>query len=215
MSYAVIDTDILLKGACYNLLAEFVSAIPPPQAKVGVLGAARFVIHSKLTRSKPIGQAKKIISTIEIFINTVEVLEPTDQEVKVAADIEFLAQERGLNLDVGESQLTAMVVIRDLEWMITGDKRAICALENLLNDLPIMSKLGRRIVCLEQLVRRSLEVASPAHIRAAICSEPDVDRALTICFCCTNPASTLDSWIAGLSSYIEDLRKSAPTVLAA
>ncbi len=56
-------------------------------------------------------------------------MEPTDREVAFATNLELTAQRAGLQLDVGESQLVAIVIERAIATFDTGDKRAIVSLE--------------------------------------------------------------------------------------
>jgi len=142
-------------------------------------------------------------------------LEPTAEELQAAANLEYTAQVEGLQLDVGESQLCAIVIARKIEWLVTGDKRAIAALERLLAFRHEIADLTGKLVCLEQLVRRLLADGSGAVMRAAICGEPAVDKALSLCFSCTSATMAPESWMEGLTSYVNAVRSTAPTLMAA
>jgi hypothetical protein len=48
-------------------------------------------------------------------------LEPTEAETSIAAEIEFEAQRYGLQLDAGESLLFAIVDLRGIACLATGD----------------------------------------------------------------------------------------------
>jgi predicted nucleic acid-binding protein len=202
------------KGACYGLLSEFVAAIPSEQCKVGILGAARFVIRAKLRRANDSEQATAIMNTINAFTAGAIVLEPTMEEARIAAEIEFLAQKEGLNLDAGESQLCAIAIGRKMSWMVTGDKQAIRAFEVLLDHQALLSNLAGRVICLEQLVRRTLTSQSAARIRGSVCRHANIDRSLAICFSCWDATIGSESWVEALRSYVNDLRKSAARILA-
>jgi len=215
MPIAAIDNDILLKGACYGLLDELVAAIPTAPNDSGVLGAARFVIRSRIAAATLSRDQKEIMAMLETFLGKAVVLEPNLDETKFAAEIEFVAQRNNLALDSGESQLCAIVISRMIPWLITGDKRAIRALEKMLEYLPALAKLTGKLICLEQLIARGTSSLGAAKIRDAICKEPAVDRALSICFECSNSHSHPDSWLQGLQSYIGDLRKNAERILVA
>ena len=69
----------------------------------------------------------------------------------MAADLEFRAQTTGLDLDVGESQLCAVLVMRMVPMLLTGDKRAISAIEHLFDLEPRIGWIAGRVYCLEQL----------------------------------------------------------------
>ena len=141
------------------------------------------------------------------------ILEPTNEETRIAAEIEFTAQRESLDLDVGESQLCAIIFSRAVPRMVTGDKRAIRAFEILFDHNAAVSGLIGKIICLEQLVQILLARETASLVRDAICKEPDTDRSLSICLNCCNPSANSDTWIEGLQSYVEDLRKSAEKVL--
>jgi len=51
-------------------------------------------------------------------------------------------------------------------------------------------------------------------IRNAICSEPTVDKTLTICFGCSSQDSNSADILQGLDSYIGAIRASAARVLS-
>jgi hypothetical protein len=211
---ALLDNDILLKTACYGLLNELLFQDSSPAELLGVLGAARFVVTKKIRKRTLRKDKEAVIKTLETFLVRVSTVEPTADEQIMAADFELAAQRLGVALDAGESQLCAVFVARALHDFYTGDKRAIHAMEVLLEaDLRLRSLIGK-VRCLEQLVRRSVSKDNVSSFRAAVCSEPEIDTALTICFSCACANATLEGVIYGLDSYINDLRRHAQQVLA-
>lgn len=210
----LVDNDILLKAACYGLLDELLSRGRSSAKQLGILGAARFVVTKKI-RKRALGKDKDVvIKLFAAFTDRVTIVEPTADEQVMAADFEFAAQRAGLALDAGESQLCAVFVARALRQLYTGDKRAIHAMEGLLGaDARLGSMIGK-VVCLEQLVLRAISEDNVSSFRATVCSEPEIDTALTICFSCTSANAPLEGIIYGLNSYIKDLRTRASQVLA-
>lgn len=214
MMTAAIDNDILFKGACYGLLFDLISAIPSSAGDVGVLGAAKYVVSSKLRKvrlAQSVGEAAK---RLEKVLRTAQVLEPTTDEQRYAAELEAAAQRANLSFDTGESQLCAIVITRAMSRLVTGDKRAIKALEWLLAARGETTKLAGKVLCLEQLLLRLIKGQHPKNVRSAVCEEPAVDKALTTCFSCYSPEIGPESWSEGLMSYIGDLRGAAPILLA-
>jgi hypothetical protein len=205
------DNDILYKGSCYQLLD---SLIGESRADVGVLGAARFVLRRKIEKAPLFGSRADAIAVLEAFVADAEVIEPTDDEQALAAALELRAQHEGLPFGSGESQLCAVLVSRDVSELLTGDKRAIAALERLLDMESRLGPVGGRVRCLEQLVCRMIDRAGLESVREPICREPHVDRSLTICFSCGNDAPSSDSIRDGLASYIGDVREGAGRILA-
>jgi hypothetical protein len=141
MPTAAVDNDILFKGLCYGLLRDFIAVIPSSIEKIGILGAARFVITAKLRRARLSHDLGEIFQSLDCFFSKAVVLEPTNEEAMMAAEIEFAAQEGNVELDTGESQLCAIAISRNIPWIVTGDKRAIRALGVVVSQVPALSSL--------------------------------------------------------------------------
>lgn len=206
---AVVDNDIILKTVCYDageLLREFTA-----ETRVGVLGAAQYVVATRMRRANLRCGASLALLRLETFIQTAETIEPSSAESYLAAELEVLAQQQGIPLDSGESQLCAVVISRAVPWLLTGDKRAIRALERLLPLDSRIACLSKKVVCLEQLVLR-IEIKARGQLRLKICAEPKVDTALSICFGCSG-SNSVDGAI-GLESYIAALRAEAQNILS-
>ncbi|MGH9915866.1 MAG: hypothetical protein ACRD63_11340, partial [Pyrinomonadaceae bacterium] len=107
------------------------------------------------------------------------------------------------------------VLYRAIRLLITGDTRAITGAEKIKPRIAALSGLENRVVCLEQLVLSIVNRIGPTESRSRICSEPEVDRALSICFSCGGPEGSESFTRVGLKSYICHLRRAAPTVLYA
>jgi hypothetical protein len=200
---------VLIKAACYGLTAELDAS-----RSLGVLGAARYVVAKRIDRVALSGDHDSARSAALELIARNAVLEPTDDELALATAIETTAQRRGLELDVGESQLAAMIIARGIAVLETGDKRAIKGFEALLDEISDLDALRGRLRCVEQIVARCLDGAGADALASAICAEPHVDKALSICFRCFSPpphGAALDR--DGLESYIAALRESAQRVL--
>jgi hypothetical protein len=209
----LIDNDILLKGACYRLLTELISTNCGPD-QVGYLAAARFVLTKKIRRVNLRGDAAVAEAELVGFLAEQMAIETTPEEQALAATLEATAQSLLVNLDTGESQLLAVLAARTLPSLLTGDKRAIVAIERLINAVAEIAGVSDKVTCLEQLVRHIVVLGDAAKIREAVCREPDIDRALSICFSCYNSEQPIASVIEGLESYISDLRRKAPRVLS-
>jgi hypothetical protein len=151
---------------------------------------------------------------LDAFLGTVAELEPTDSEQELAAELELAAQQRGFALDSGESLLSAITIERPLDALLTGDKRAIVAIEELLNDVLRLPEIRGKLKCLEQAVLELSGQIGLYPIRAAVCGQPEVDKALTMCFSCLNAIYEEDSVREGLQSYVKNLRAAAPLALA-
>jgi len=212
--YAIVDNDILFKAACFGLFDELILASCRLEGSVGILGAARYVVPKKIQKNVETAIAIAAKEAFQTFIGGAEIIEPTEEEQVMAADFELAAQRAAVALDIGESQLCAVLITRAVPLLLTGDKRAICALEHLLGTDPRLNALAGKVRCLEQLVLQPLSGNNYFQFRVAVCREPGVDKTLAICFSCKGEQATLEGITEGLKSYINDLRSQANRILA-
>lgn len=212
MSVALIDNDVLYKTAMYGLALALLGTEPVGAKQFHTLGAARFMISKKLTRRPPTRGVKLALQEFEALLAKLSALEPTDEEIALAAELEYLASQQGYALDGGESLLCAILITRDCDYLFTGDKRAITAI-GLLVPQQGCKPLAGRVVCLEQLFKELLGHVDPAVVRLAVCAEPRVDTALTNCFACHSPTPAVEGFFEGLDSYVGSIDTAAPGVL--
>lgn len=206
-----VDNDVVLKAACFRLGNEFW----PQETGLGVLGAAKYVLAKAVTGKNLSGGSEALGLALREFFERTVTLEPTEAEIAFAADLVLLAQQNDLDFDTGEAQLTAIVIRRALAFLETGDKRAIRALEDLLDFEPRLAPLRGRVRCIEQLAAAALVGDALRRVRTGICAEPALDKSLSICFACaSNRPLTVDAALGALASYIESLRREAPRILA-
>lgn len=203
------DNDVVLKTACYALNDEVLTATTLEQVPPAMLGVGRFVIRSRLTRASNIADPRRATIAFERMISKMLLVEPDEDELAAAADLEAEAIHRDLELDGGESQLLAILAKRACSLLITGDKRAIAAMAAVA-----MPVVGSRIACLEQLIAHVATVNDFPSVRTRICAEPKVDRAITSCFACSSPTTPdIADVLTGLASYASHLDRAAPGVL--
>lgn len=212
MSVALIDNDVLYKTAVYGLALPLLKSAPYGAEQFYILGAARFMISKKLAKRPPVRGPEKALLEFELLLAQISALEPTAEEIALAAELEYLAGQQGHALDGGESQLCAVLITRNHDYLFTGDKRAISAVSALLSQEPC-ALLAKKLVCLEQLIRQLLEHITPAAVRSAVCLEPDIDRALSNCFACQSKTPDVNHFLEGLNSYVGSIRTGAPSVL--
>lgn len=210
----VIDNDVLFKGICYGLLAELADYVGGGQS-IGVLGAARFVVARTIRRRPTAQDTTTLLTVLDGFLKGAIAIEPDSVEEQLAADLQLAAQLRGLALDTGESQLCAVCIVRDIAVLLTGDKQAIAAMEQLSGAEPRLLVLAAKVRCLEQAIL-SISTRMDHHdLRGRVCKERDVDMALSMCFSCWSSDTSADAVRIGLRSYIESLRGEATRMLAA
>jgi len=204
----LLDNDVVIKLAAYSLAEQLFQATSTRSSQPAMLGVSRFVIASKIARAKFIRDRSAAAASVGILVSKIEWLEPDDAELKFAAQLEAEAMHSGLEMDVGESLLIAILINRSFVALITGDKRAIRALSKSLSR-----PSSQMVACLEQLVAYFVSTDDLQYLRTRICAEPLVDRAITACFGCSQATTTADSVIDGLRSYINDLEQNAPEIL--
>jgi hypothetical protein len=205
----LVDNDIALKIACYELCAEMLAVTTIDGNPPALLGVARFVIRGRLARAANIANRQAACAAFEDLLRAAMTIEPSDAELTVAADLEAVAVRRNLELDGGESQLLAVLVNRGCDLLLTGDKRAIAAMA-----IVAPAKARGRVACLEQLVGEIVRRIGAGAVRAHVCNESGVDKAITACFACASTAAPSgDDVLGGLSSHIGHLARAAPGVL--
>jgi hypothetical protein len=207
----LLDTDILIKCACYALLEH----IRPPagfDSEIGILGVAKYTVRTHLERLGQIANRPSAQRLFETYLDEVSEVEPTEEELMLASAIEEAGLQKGVDLDVGESQLCAIAILRASPLLVTGDKRAIMGAESLQVEVTRLPELQGRIVCLEQVIIGIADRMSPVTVRLKVCAEPGVDKSLTICCGCRGDSSQPFS-LDGLYSYVRHLRTQAPTLL--
>jgi hypothetical protein len=205
------DNDVLIKGAAYRILDSIPDVLGGP---VGVLGAARYVVPDAIDRHQGLQDRNGASASWHSFLAAAVLLEPSSEEVELATAIETAAAEGGLPFDTGESQLCAIAICRSGILVVTGDKRAISAMERLQHVLECLRELAGRVACLEQLIQGLCDRFGIDEVREVVCSEPGVDRSLTVCFSCSSQqdVGVIDG--AGLESYVAAVREAAPSMLA-
>lgn len=209
----LVDNDVLIKLACYSLLAELPKSTED-FASVGVLGSAPFVAPRRLAKDGLINDRESALRSLREFLSSATVLEPTEDELTLASEIEDTAVVMGLELDSGESQLCAIAIYRQAVFILTGDKRAIAGAERIREEIPALDPLSGRIVCLEQAIMGMVSRLGIEMVRSKICAEAKVDKSLAICLRCIFGVSVPVS-VEGLSSYISSMRQEASSLLYA
>lgn len=204
----VVDNDVVLKVACYSLHDEFIGSTTIGGAPPSLLSVGKYVVEGRIKRTHRLVDRDRALASFEAILAQASMIEPDDTELALAADFEAAARECGLELDTGESQLLAITISRACCLLLTGDKRAIRAIAAVCP-----AKVAERIACLEQLIAQIVQTAGLARVQAKVCSEPQTDQALSICFGCSSGGVDDDNVFAGLKSYIENLQEDAAGVL--
>lgn len=206
----LLDNDIALKACAYRCHVEVVAATTLHGMPPAMLRIARFTLHSRLSRPCGIADRAGAITALDNLLAEVRLLDPTEAEIKLAAELEELATTQGLSFDIGESQLVAILLSRNAVLLFTGDKRAIAALAG----MALAGAVGR-IGCFEQLATMLLAKHEHEPIRHSVCAEPSADKAMTVCFACSSETVSAKDILDGLASYIRHLRAQTGDMLIA
>lgn len=209
-----VDNDVLLKLACFGLLDKFLEALHVAPGNAYVLGAAKFVIRKAIDRRVSGTNSQLASAQFENFIAVVNEIEPTYDEITLATEIEEAAIRAGIEVDSGESLLTAIVIKRSMELLVTGDKRAIIGLEKLISLMPSLDAIKGHVACFEQIMHALASVVGLDELRDRVCAEPKTDKALAICCSCANPSASASGLLDGLTSYIKNIQDNAPNIMA-
>ena len=210
----LLDNDLILKTCCFQIHGEAIAIFSREGRQLGVLGAARFVLAKRLQKLSAPQPAKDAASSaLTIVWGATVPIEPTDDEVQLAASFETTAQELGASLDSGESLLLAILIKRPAELLLTGDKRAIAAIEGISARLALAAQTSGRVACFEQLLIAVATRHGHQLLRGRVCAMAAADRTASICCACSSAAVDDKSIEEGLASYAGSVRASAPTVL--
>ncbi|WP_420607293.1 hypothetical protein [Novosphingopyxis sp.] len=202
----LVDNDVVFKLCAFGYHGVLVDGAV--WAPASMLPFGKFVLRDLARKSRGVCNREGLTAAVEEVISGIEVMRPSGAAIELAADLEEAANAKALELDAGESQLLAMLILGEARLIITGDKRAVAAIEVLEPR-----RARQRIASLEQLLVMLLELGHFKDLRRGVCAEPQVDTATTACFACHSEQPARADIEAGLKSYIAVLKIIAPTVL--
>src|SRR5262245_15271135 len=108
----LLDNDVILKTCCYDTVRHLSECIAGNSRTLHALGVAKFVLKSVIAKKRHILNRERAASRLAEFLASSTLIEPDEDELLLAAEFEAVAQSSGLNLDVGESQLLAVLIKR-------------------------------------------------------------------------------------------------------
>jgi hypothetical protein len=192
------DNDIIHKLAAFGLLDETLHFLEITHSDIYVLITAKykFRINKRDKGAKRYGEEThgricKIIASVNKLSN-----EPP------SATVDCLG--RSMGIDAGEAILFAAAAEDPQALILTGDKKALCALAT-SGANEIVEQLAGRILCLEQIVAGIMDATSFEFVRDAVSKERDIDTTMKIVF--SNGTMTAESDARqGLGSYTDNLR---------
>lgn len=210
----LMDNDIVLKACCYDIINELRDCLGGTKRTLNILGSARYVIENAIIKGKNVANKAQASKCLKEFLTSTVEVEPSQDELDLAAQFEEVALTASdLALHGGESQLLAILINRTCLLLVTGDKRAIRAIEPVLAACDRSHAIANCVVCLEQLMATFVERHGAEALHSRVCGEALIDKTMAICFKCVSGSYTSESVLESLASYIQDLRRDVPTIL--
>ena len=158
-----IDVDVVLKMCTFRFPDELVSATTLNGLPPAILGVASFTLRSRVKRSRSICDRSSVQTCLEKILPVLRLVEPLNEEVELAAELEEMALACDLEFDAGESQLLAILIKRNSPLLLTGDKRAIRAVAQI-----VPCQVKKRVACLEQLILGVISEIGHDHFRKCL-----------------------------------------------
>jgi hypothetical protein len=197
----IVDVDALVKLAHWGLLGELEGATGIPPERQATVESIQF---RAARRDPKLFRDATVADYLAVALSRFGAAWRPDAEV--------VARLQGIaGLDAGEITLIAMLCSDPGAVLVTGDKRALRALAAPgLED--IVERVVGRIACLEQVVLSALDRLGVGTLATSIEPHRDLDIAIR-CAVPLPPYAVELEVRKGLLSYIEDLRKDAPSLL--
>ncbi|MGL5065959.1 MAG: hypothetical protein ACRC62_38815 [Microcoleus sp.] len=198
-----LDNDIILKLVACNLFWESVVSLGATQLDLRVLPDAKFVFKNsrKIVRKYPEAIRSSAISIVGCC--------PKIQLVS----IDPLQQLEIEGIDPGERLLIAAALDEESFYLATGDKRCLKALAAAPQLFEIKQRLEKRVICLEQLIKKLIEIQGFDEVLSRVLPVRDCDKALASIFG-SGSRATRDNVLLALSGYIDELREETSGLLA-
>jgi len=203
-----LDNDIIHKLVAFQLFDEAIaiSELQIDKTSLRVLPTAKHFFRGK---QKKYGASPDPILTavIELVSGCASAIYDVDDAV--AQELAELKQVEGIH----EGEQTLIVATRSQTdfLLLSGDKNCMRGLAAIPE--PIYRRLCGRVICLEQIILKLIEVKGFEFVRDRVLAMASFDKSLQICFGLVTPA-TEENVIAGLNSYINDIRQQVPNLLA-
>lgn len=199
-----LDNDVILKLTTYRMLDEALDCLEIDRSDIRVLGSARFVFGSKKMQKKY--SAETLLSAIEFVRNCTTISAQDNDEYRL------LEKQAKNDIDPGEATLIAATFHESASLLATGDKRCLQALFRIESLELIHQKLQGRVICLEQIICKSIETQGFDWVLERVLPHLDCDKALKSAFG-SGSNSQCETVLETLNSYIQDLQTTSSGIL--
>ena len=136
----VVDNDIVEKLCRWNSVDGLSECLETEACSIGYLGSLRFVVGKKLNRIGLSAASEQF----DQFLQAAKEIDLSESELELAASILEFSDHSGLEFDAGESILFSVGILRHLQSVATGDKRAICCCKAIAEEFPVVEQLKRK-----------------------------------------------------------------------
>jgi hypothetical protein len=209
----ILDTDVIFKVSAFRMAFDVLDLLVPA-GEPCTLGLTHLIAEKQFMKhGKRLSDIRGANAELKKLLNSLLSIEPTDAEINQAAELEEIALELGVSFDRGEAQLVSVLLSRELPCMLTGDKRAIFCIEDVLEKVFPPNACAERVICIEQIINQIVVFSGIESVRSRICSEPNMDISLRNCFSCSLASVGQESIQSGLDSYISYVREHGRGVL--
>ncbi len=198
-----LDNDAILKLVACHLFWETVAALGSTPEELHVLSDAKYVFK----------KSRRVISKYPeaIRINAISIVEGC-QAIKPDFNSELPELEIE-GIDPGERLLISATRNESAFYLVTGDKRCLKALAAASQLAEIRERLQGRVICLEQVIFKLIEIQGFDKVLNKVLLGRDYDKALASVFG-SGERATEENVLLGLLAYIEDLRQETEGILA-
>lgn len=191
-----VDNDVVIKLAEYDLLSSVVEIALEHGMDIFVLDSLPYVVGlAGGSKKKRIGDSA--MAAVENLLQHTKFAAPKDISV-----FHKLDDMRYSSLDAGELALLVCAGERENSGFFTGDKRALKSLSRLIEQEQFTLS-GCVVITLEKAVSILLKCRKGSEVARKIKARPEIDKALTLCFCSDSEESI---W-CGLSSYESEMAR--------
>lgn len=198
-----LDNDAVLKLVACHLFWETVAALGSNQENLRVLSDAKYVFKKSRRVIKKYPEAIRLAAFS--IVEGCQAIKPEFNPELPELEIE--------GIDPGERLLISATRNEPAFYLITGDKRCLKALAAASQLAEIRQRLQGRVICLEQVILKLIEVQGFYEVLNKLLNGREYDKALASIFG-SGERATEENVLLGLLAYIEDLQRETEGLLA-
>jgi hypothetical protein len=200
-----LDNDVILKLTTYRMLNEALDCLEIDRSDIRVLESARFVFGSR--KLKKNYSEETLLSAVQ-FVESCTTISAQDND-----EYRLLEKQAKNDIDPGEATLIAATFQEAASLLATGDKRCLKALANIESLDLVHKKLQGRVICLEQMICKLIEIQGFEWVLERVLPNLDCDKALKSAFG-SGSNSQCETVLGNLRCYIEDLQITSSRILS-